>query len=65
MIVHITAEHADRTSVFFTWIPTRLSVWPQADLAYLLTLGQWGMVTVTPSGTYGLEPVGIALKIHH
>jgi hypothetical protein len=64
MIMHIAAEHALRTSVSFTWIPRRLSVWLQADLTYFSNLGQWGMVIVTPSGTYGLEPV-VVLKIHH
>jgi hypothetical protein len=64
MIMHIAVEHAHHTSVSFNWIRTRLSVWLQADLTYLSNLGQWGMVTVTPSGSYGLEPV-VVLKIHH
>jgi hypothetical protein len=63
MIMHTTAEHAQSYKRIFypdSHKTFGLDTSPQqADLTYPSTLGQWGVITVTPSGTYGLKLVGV------
>jgi hypothetical protein len=65
MIMHIAAEHGIVQAYLFPGFPQDLRFGGKLTWHTYRPLVNVGVVIVTPSGTYGLELVGVVLQIRH